>query len=49
MQQRFSADVKLIPSGGGVFEVIVDGRLVYSKKQTKVFPDEELLLQELNG
>ena len=25
---------ELIPSGGGAFEVIVDGRLVYSKKAT---------------
>jgi selenoprotein W-related protein len=24
----------LIPAGGGVFEVVVDGDLVYSKKQT---------------
>ena len=24
----------IIPSGGGVFEVIVDGDLVYSKKKT---------------
>lgn len=26
-------DATLIPSGGGVFEVVVDGRLVFSKKQ----------------
>ena len=24
----------LVPSGGGVFEVTVDGDLIYSKKQT---------------
>ncbi len=28
-------DVHLIPSSGGVFEVTVDGDLVYSKKETK--------------
>jgi selenoprotein W-related protein len=27
-------ELTLIPSGGGVYEVEVDGRLVYSKKQT---------------
>jgi selenoprotein W-related protein len=27
-------DLRIIPSGGGVFEVIVDGDLVYSKKNT---------------
>jgi predicted Rdx family selenoprotein len=26
--------VELIPSRGGVFEVIRDGRLIYSKKRT---------------
>ena len=26
------ADVRLLPSSGGVFEVTVDGTLVYSKK-----------------
>ena len=24
----------MLPSGGGVFEVVVDGRLIYSKKAT---------------
>ena len=27
-------NTELIPSGGGAFEVIVDGKLVYSKKAT---------------
>jgi len=27
------ADVGLIPSGGGVFEIVVDGALLFSKKQ----------------
>jgi selenoprotein W-related protein len=26
--------LKLIPSGGGVFEVVVNGDLIYSKKET---------------
>lgn len=29
----------LVPSGGGAFEVTVDGALVWSKKQTKQFPE----------
>ncbi|MBA2528580.1 MAG: SelT/SelW/SelH family protein [Euzebyales bacterium] len=28
------AELTLVPSGGGVFEVDVDGELVYSKKAT---------------
>ena len=30
--QRY--DVRLIPGSGGVFEVTIDGELVYSKKAT---------------
>ena len=30
----------LVPSGGGCFEVIVNGELVYSKLKTAKFPDE---------
>jgi selT/selW/selH-like putative selenoprotein len=32
--------VELRKSGGGVFEVRVDGRLAYSKKATGRFPTE---------
>ncbi len=33
--ERRVAAFTLIPSDGGVFEFIVDGELLYSKKQTK--------------
>ncbi len=32
------AAVSLRRSGGGVFEIVVDGRLAYSKKATGQFP-----------
>lgn len=32
--QHIITDLTLVPSGGGVFEVEVDGDLIYSKKQT---------------
>jgi selenoprotein W-related protein len=34
------ADFKLIPGGGGCFELTVDGELIYSKLKTGKFPDE---------
>jgi len=41
------AEVMLIESTGGVYEVTVDGVLVHSKAQTGVFPDEAVLLEKL--
>jgi selenoprotein W-related protein len=37
-------DLKLIPGGGGCFELTVDGELIYSKLKTGKFPDEETML-----
>jgi len=34
------AEIVLIPSGGGVFEVAVNGRIVFSKKEMGRFPEE---------
>ena len=31
-------EIELIPSGGGVFEVALDGKLIFSKKESKRFP-----------
>jgi len=31
--------VELIPSSGGVFEITADGRLIFSKKQLRRFPE----------
>lgn len=38
------ADLKLVPSKGGCFELTVDGELLYSKLKTGKFPDEEALV-----
>lgn len=35
----FGASVELVKSGGGVFEVTVDDRLVFSKKSLGRFPE----------
>jgi selenoprotein W-related protein len=38
-------DMKLIPSGGGCFELSVNGELLYSKLKTGSFPDEKAMLE----
>jgi selenoprotein W-related protein len=37
-------DLKLTPSGGGCFELSVDGDLIYSKLKTGKFPDEKAMI-----
>ena len=40
--EKYGTDIKsltLIPSGGGVYEVEKDGRLIYSKIKTGGFPE----------
>ena len=39
MKRDFGADVRLIKGKDGVFEVTVDGVLVFSKRQLGRFPD----------
>ena len=43
------ADVTLVPSQGGAFEVSVNGVEVYSKLKTGAFPNEPALLVEIAG
>ena len=40
MHKNGVSSVTLVPSQGGAFEVIVDGKEIYSKLQTGQFPDE---------
>lgn len=40
-------EMKLIPSGGGCFELIANGELVYSKLKTGQFPDEQAIVDQL--
>jgi selenoprotein W-related protein len=39
LKDKFGVDARLIESGGGVFEVVIDGELVFSKKELSRFPE----------
>jgi selT/selW/selH-like putative selenoprotein len=44
LEEKYGAEVELVPGVGGVFEITVDGELKFSKKQTGRFPtDDEVL------
>jgi selT/selW/selH-like putative selenoprotein len=39
LKQLFNVDAELKPGHGGIFDVEVDGRKIYSKHQTHRFPN----------
>ena len=49
LQQALGVEAKLVPGGGGVFEVKVDGKTVYSKWDTGRFPNPGEITKILGG
>ncbi len=49
MVREVGADVELISSSGGVFEVTVDGNLLFSKKALGRFPEEREVVGLISG
>jgi selT/selW/selH-like putative selenoprotein len=41
LEQKYGAEVELVPGVAGVFDITVDGQLRYSKKQTGRFPTDD--------
>ena len=41
--------VKLIPSGGGAFEICVNGELIHSKLETGEWPDFDAIAQQIRS
>ena len=44
LNSEFDADVELIASAGGVYEVVVDGKNIFSKKALNRFPNDEEII-----
>ena len=42
-------DLKLVPAGGGCFELSVNGELIYSKLREGKFPDEQKMLEAVGS
>jgi len=47
-KQKIS-NLKLVPAGGGCFEVTLDGELIFSKLKAKKFPDEKWVLEAVGS
>ena len=39
----------MIPGGGGIFDVAVDGNVIYSKQQTGRFPEHPEVIGQLTA
>ena len=48
LKQRIGS-LKLVPSGGGAFEISVNGKKVYSKLDTGEFPDPDAILKAVKA
>ncbi len=42
-------EIVLLPSGGGRFEVTVDGELIYSKAATGQHPSNDQIIADVQG
>jgi selenoprotein W-related protein len=42
-------ELKLVPGGGGCFELSLNGELVYSKLKTGQFPDEQQMIDTVGN
>lgn len=49
MYKQKIKELKLIPSGGGCFEVKLNGDLLYSKLKVGKFPDEQWVLDAVGS
>jgi selenoprotein W-related protein len=45
IKKEFGIETELIKGGGGVYEVMLDGRLIFSKQKTGRFPESEEIFQ----
>ncbi len=47
MRKALGKEVALIPGSGGIFDVIVDGKVVFSKAKNGRFPEPEHVIKIL--
>jgi selT/selW/selH-like putative selenoprotein len=49
IQEEFGIEPQLVKGDNGVFDVVVEGRLVFSKFEAGRFPEDEEVLEALRG
>ncbi len=43
------ADSVLVEGGNGIFDVVADGRMIFSKKETGRFPEDDEIIAALGA
>jgi len=49
LREKFNVESELIASSHGVFEVVVDGKNIFSKKELGRFPDHTEIIESINS
>jgi predicted Rdx family selenoprotein len=49
IREERGVEAELIRGGGGIFDVVVDGRRIFSKQDVGRFPEHDEILAELPG
>lgn len=49
LKNSLKLETDLIKGSNGIFDIEIDGKLVYSKNETGEFPDEESLIQKIRS
>ena len=47
IKKEVGIDAEMIEGAGGVFDVKVDGDLIYSKQETGEFPEHSLIIEKV--
>lgn len=48
LKDKFGVEAKLIAGSGGIFEVTVDGKMVFDKYLSGRFPDAQEIIDKIN-
>jgi selT/selW/selH-like putative selenoprotein len=49
IRERIGIDAELVPGGNGIFDVFVDGELLFSKDREGRFPTDDEILAALDA
>lgn len=48
LKKEYNVTPELIQGGGGIFDVVVDGKLLYSKHDTGRFPEHHEIIHAID-